>query len=168
MPFRLLPDRTVASSVARLGFAAGVALLLAGCDMFGGGGGGGGLAPGLTAGMDSPSASLDRGAAFGVLNQYRGSVGAGALTDDPSLDAQAQSLAQAYAKADKAPAAPAGLVGMRGSAGYSNFAETFSGWRNSPADAAVLAAAGAHRAGLAAVYDSTSTYGVYWILVLAG
>ena len=149
-----------------LRFAGAVAVIavLAGCAETGGGGG---LAPGLTAGMDAPGASLDRPTAFGVLNQYRAHAGAGPLTDDPSLDATAQSLAQAYAKADKAPAMPAGITGLRASAGYANFAETFSGWRNTPGDAAVLATAAARRGGLAAVYDANSTYGVYWILVLA-
>jgi hypothetical protein len=159
--------RYMASSLLPRLAAVALMVALSGCDMFGNGGGGGGsLAPGLTAGMDRPGASLDRPTAFGVLNQYRATVGAGPLTDDPSLDAQAQGLAQAYAKTDKAPPMPAGLVGMRGSAGYANFAETFSGWRNSPADAAILGSAKATRGGLAAVYDATATYGVYWIFVL--
>jgi uncharacterized protein YkwD len=56
---------------------------------------------------------------------------------------------------------------MRVSAGYANFAETFSGWRNSPADAAAIADASATKAGLGVAYDANSTYGVYWVLVLA-
>jgi hypothetical protein len=151
----------------RLALACGLLAALAGCVGFGDSGGGG-LAPGLTASMATPGANLDRPSALGLLNQYRGTVGAPALTDDPSLDAQAQSLAAAYARSGKAPAMPAGLLGMRASAGYANFAETFSGWRNSPADAAVLGTAGARRAGLAAVYDPSSAYGVYWMLILAG
>ena len=63
-------------------------------------------------------------------------------------------------------ALPTGSTGLRASAGYANFAETFSGWRNTPGDAAVLADGKSTRAGLATVYDPNSTYGVYWILVL--
>ncbi|HTJ57197.1 MAG TPA: CAP domain-containing protein [Devosiaceae bacterium] len=161
--------RKIPAPVRRIALAAlvvaGLAPALAGCDMFGTSGGGE-LSPGLTASMSSPGASLDRATALDLINQYRGTVGASALTDDPSLDAQAQSLAATYAKNDKAPTAPSGIVGLRASAGYANFAETFSGWRNSPADAAVLASAQGTRAGIATVYDPNSTYGVYWILVL--
>jgi len=148
----------------RLAGALAVVALLGACADTGSGGG---LAPGLTASMDSPGASLDRPTAFGMLNQYRAHAGAGPLSDDPSLDATAQSLAQAYAASGKAPALPAGITGLRASAGYANFAETFSGWRNTPGDAAVLATPTAQRGGLAAIYDPNSTYGVYWILVLA-
>jgi len=154
----------------RIVFAAAALLLLgglAGC-MGMDSGGGGGLPAGLTATMDSPGASLDRPTALAVVNQYRSTTGAPPLTGDASLDAEAQTLAAAYAKTGKAPALPAGLVGIRASAGYNTFAETFSGWRNSPADAAVLGAARARRAGLAVAYDPGSSYGVYWILLLAG
>jgi hypothetical protein len=143
--------------------AAALALTLAGCGELEGGG----LAPGLVASMDAPGASLDRPTAIGVVNQFRATTGAPALTEDPSLDAQAQTLALAYSKTGSAPALPAGVTGLRASAGYTDFAETFSGWRNSPADAAVLGDAKTSRAGLAVVYDPNSTYGVYWILVLA-
>jgi hypothetical protein len=128
----------------------------------------GGLAPGLVASMEAPGANLDRPAAFGLLNQYRGTAGAPALSDDAALDATAQSLAQRYAATGTAPSLPPGVTAMRVSAGYANFADTFSGWRNSPPDAAVLASRTASRAGLAAVYDPRSTYGVYWVLLLAG
>mgnify|MGYP003115742043 CR=1 FL=1 len=62
-----------------------------------------------------------------------------------------------------------GLVttNMRLSAGYTNFAETFSGWRNSPADADVLAQGDARRAGFAAVYEPNSAYGAHWVMLLA-
>jgi len=162
MSLTLSPNR---ARLATLVAAATLVPMLGACDLMGGGGGGA-LSPGLTNSMASPTASLDRPTALGVIDQYRGTVGAGALADDPSLDAQAQTLAAAYAKTDKAPTMPAGVTGLRASAGYSNFAETFSGWRNSPNDAAVLGDAKATRAGLATVYDPNSTYGVYWILVL--
>ena len=159
MPFM---RRHVTTGGLRLAVAAGLVAVLAGCgEMVGGG-----MAPGLVASMDTPGATLDRASSLSMINQFRGTTGAGALSDDPALDAQAQSLAQAYAKSDKAPALPPGASGIRASAGYANFAETFSGWRNSPADAAVLGDTKSRRAGLAAVYDAHSTYGVYWILVL--
>ena len=90
----------------------------------------------------------------------------GQLAADATLDASAQSLAAAYAQSGTAPKSPAGAVGMRTSAGYPNFAETFSGWRNSPADAAVLNERAASKAGIGVAYDPNSTYGVYWVLLL--
>jgi hypothetical protein len=128
----------------------------------------GGLAPGLVAQMDAPGANLDRASAIGIVNQYRATVGAKALTDDTSLDATAQSLASQYASTGTAPKLPPGATAIRVSAGYNTFAETFSGWRNSPADASALATATATRAGIATIYDPKSTYGIYWVLVLAG
>ena len=65
------------------------------------------------------------------------------------------------------PTRPAGTTNMRLSAGYTNFAETFSGWRNSPADADVLAQGDARRAGFAAVYEPNSAYGAHWVMLLA-
>lgn len=146
--------------------AAGVlAVALAACTGFGGG------APtalpvGLSAPMDQPNAQLDTAAALGIINSYRATVGAPALAADASLDAQAQTLASQYASTGAAPAAPGDAAAMRLSAGYSTFAETFSGWRNSPADAAVLAERGATRAGVAVAYNPNSTYGVHWVLLL--
>lgn len=149
--------------LARAVLGAGLAIALAACGETAGG-----LAPGLVASMATPGAALDRASALDLLNQYRGTTGAGALADDASLDAVALTLARQYAATGAAPKLPPGAAAIRVSAGYGNFAETFSGWRNSPPDAAVLASPGARRAGLAAVYDATSTYGVYWVLLLAG
>ncbi len=149
-------------SAAPAAFAVALSLALAGCS-----GGGAALSGGLTARMDQPGASLNRGEALGILNHYRATAGAGALTADAGLDSTAQGLAAAYAASGNAPALPAGAIGMRVSAGYANFAETFSGWRNSPADAAAIANASATKAGLGVAYDANSTYGVYWVLVLA-
>lgn len=142
--------------------AATLALALAGCMS----GGGGGLAPGLVARMDQPGANFDRATALAILNDYRSSTGTAPLAADSGLDANAQTLAAAYAKTGRAPIMPAGAVAMRLSAGYATFAETFSGWRNAPADAPVLAAGSATRAGLGVAYDANSTYGVYWVLLL--
>ena len=157
-------DRVIATKLiaaAPAAFALVAIAALAGCSS--------GMAPlsgGLTARMDQPGASLNRAEALGILNAYRSTTGAGALSADAGLDTTAQQLAAAYAASGTAPALPAGAIGMRVSAGYANFAETFSGWRNSPADAAAIADASARRAGLGVAYNANSTYGVYWVLVL--
>jgi uncharacterized protein YkwD len=128
--------------------------------------GGGSLSGGLTAPMDRPGASLNRADALAILNDYRRTTGTAAMRADPLLDAMAQDLAAGYAQSGKAPSLPPGAVALRVSAGYTTFAETFSGWRNSPPDAAVLADRAATRAGLGVTYNANSTYGVYWVLVL--
>ena len=143
--------------------AAGLAAsALAGCSA----GGGGALSAGLSQRMDQPGASLNRTEALGIVNHFRAASGSGQLTADANLDAMAQSLANAYAQSGTSPKRPDGSVGMRTSAGYPNFAETFSGWRNSPEDAAVLNERTATRAGVAVAFDPKSTYGVYWVLLL--
>ncbi len=128
--------------------------------------GGGGLAPGLVAQIATPGAQMDRQAALQIINQYRATRGAAPLAPDAALDAQAQSIATQYASSGNPPARPADAAAMRLSAGYTNFAETFSGWRNSPADANVLAQGDARRAGFAAVYDPNSAYGTHWVMLL--
>ena len=150
-----------------LQLAAGLATaaLLAGC--VGGPSGGGGLAPGLTQAINTPGAQMDRGAALSIVNQYRSVRGVAALAPDQGLDAQAQTIASQYANSGTPPSLPSGLTAMRLSAGYENFAETFSGWRNSPADANVLASPTARRAGFAVVYNPSSAYGTHWVMVLA-
>jgi uncharacterized protein YkwD len=117
--------------------------------------------------MDQPGASLDRVQALSLINQYRHSRGANALAGDASLDAIAQGLAGQYAATNNRPARPDSVQGLRISAGYASFAETFSGWRNSPEDAGFLTTSGVARAGLGVVYSPASTYGVHWVLVLA-
>jgi uncharacterized protein YkwD len=144
-------------------FATGLAMAVAGCSA---GGGGGALSAGLTQRMDQRGASLNRAEALGIVNHFRAASGSRQLVADASLDSQAQSLANAYAQSGTSPRRPEGSAGMRSSAGYPNFAETFSGWRNSPEDAAVLNERTATRAGLGVAYDPNSTYGVYWILLL--
>jgi uncharacterized protein YkwD len=127
----------------------------------------GGLPPGLSQRMDAKGAVLDRAQALAMVNQYRTSTGAPALTEDAALDASADALVLSYAKTGTQQAKPAGAVEVRYSAGYYNFAETFSGWRNSPADSAALTLASATKAGIAAHYDPNSSYGVYWVLLLS-
>ena len=123
------------------------------------------LSPGLSARMDQPGASLDRAQAIGMINAYRATNGLPALTPDAALDGTAQALANQYAQTGTPPRAPQELTVMKLSAGYATFAETFSGWRNSPADAVALKAT-AGKAGIAMAYNGSSTYGVHWVLVL--
>lgn len=141
-------------------------LTLAACSMGGGGSGTAiALAPGLAARMDQPGASLDRAQAIAIVNAYRATNGLAALTPDAALDGTAQALANQYAQTGTPPRAPQELTVMKLSAGYATFAETFSGWRNSPADAVALKAT-ATKAGVAVAFNPTSTYGVHWVLVL--
>jgi len=150
---------------AVLGIALTAGLAVTGCSMMGGGSAPTGLHSGLTVRMDQPGAVLDKVQAVNLVNAYRATRGVAPLTPDTGLDGTAQALANQYAQTGTAPATPQGLVVMKLSAGYATFAETFSGWRNSPADASGLAA-GASKAGIAAAYNAASGYGVYWVLVL--
>ena len=145
----------------RAALPAAFAMTLAACSS-----GGGGLSPGLAARMDLPHAQLNRAEAIGTINNFRTTSGAPAVTEDAGLDATAQALASQYAKTGKQPPKPTGAVQIRYSAGYFTFAETFSGWRNSPQDAPALTDRSASKAGVAAVYDANSPYGVYWVIVL--
>lgn len=148
------------SALTRAAIPVVLAASLAACSS------GGALSPGLAARMDIPGAQLNRVEALGIVNNYRATSGAAALADDASLDATAQALAAQYAKTGKQPAKPVGAIQIRYSAGYFTFAETFSGWRNSAADAAALVDRTATRAGVASAYDPNSPYGVYWVLIL--
>jgi uncharacterized protein YkwD len=142
-----------------------LALPLAACSMMGGGGSTSiALAPGLSARMDQPNATLDRAQAVSIVNAYRATNGLPALASDAGLDGTAQALVTQYAATGIAPRTPAGLT-MKLSAGYATFGETFSGWRNNPADAAGMTAS-ATKAGVAAAFNADSSYGVYWVLVL--
>ena len=134
-------------------------LTLVACSMGGGGGGSTAiaLAPGLSARMDQPGATLDRVQAISMINAYRATTGMGALTPDAALDGTAQALADQYAQTGTPPKTPQGLAVMKLSAGYATFAETFSGWRNNGADS---------KAGVAVAFNPSSSYGVYWVLVL--
>jgi uncharacterized protein YkwD len=129
-------------------------------------GGGGGLPQGLSQTMDTPGAQLNRTDAFNIINQYRVSLGAPPLVDDPSLDASAQAAVTAYAKTGRQTPKPEGTIQIRYSAGYSTFAETFSGWRNAPQDSAALTDKTATRGGLAVTYEAASPYGVYWAMIV--
>lgn len=115
--------------------------------------------------MDQPNARLDSEQAIALVNAYRATRGMAPLVADAGLNGTAQALASQYAQTNVAPSKPQALVQMKLSAGYSTFAETFSGWRNNAADAIGLAAP-ATKAGLAVAFNPTSSYGVYWVLVL--
>jgi uncharacterized protein YkwD len=151
------------AALARIALAGVLAAGLAACSM---GGGGGQLSPGLSAPMNQPGAKLNRVEALFLLNDFRRSRGAADVRGDTLLDSTAQSLATSYAKTGAQPALPAGAIVMRLSAGYTTFAEAFSGWRAVPADAAAIADPTGKRAGLGVAYEPNSTHGVYWVLVL--
>jgi uncharacterized protein YkwD len=140
-------------------FALVLGLVIASCSATG-------LSPGLTARLDHPGASINRADALAIVNDYRRSAGLGPLLPDPSLDAVAQDLAQQYARNGRQPSKPQGALDVRYSAGYPTFAEVFSGWRNSEADAKMLALQNATRAGIGGFYTENSPYGAYWTLVL--
>ncbi len=155
---------SVVNAITRIAAAGALVALVAACSF--GGGGGQPLSPGLSAPMNQPGATLSRVEALFLLNDYRRAQGAADVRGDTILDNTAQSLATAYAKTGNAPALPAGAIAMRNSAGYVSFAETFSGWRSVPTDAAVMADPSAKRAGLGVAYEANSTHGVYWVLLL--
>ncbi len=125
------------------------------------------LSPGLSAPMNLPGAKLSRVEAIFLLNDYRKQNGAGDLRGDSVLDSTAETLATNYAKSGTPPTLPPGIAQVRISAGYATFAEAFSSWRASPADAAAMADPTVKRVGLAAHYEPNSANGVYWVLLLA-
>jgi uncharacterized protein YkwD len=145
---------------------AAAALTLAACSGFGGPAPTTALSAGLSARMDQPGARLDTAEAIGIINAYRSSVGTSAVSNDPALQATAQSLADQYASSGTSPRTPDGVVAIRSSAGYATFADTFSGWRNSSNDAQALTSGAATRAGVAMAFNPSSAYGIHWVLVL--
>ena len=155
---------SISKSIAAPALALLLAIPLAACSMGGGGSASIALAPGLSARMDQPNATLDRSQAVGLVNSYRATLGLAALTPDSGLDGTAQALVNQYASTGVAPKTPAGVT-MKLSAGYATFGETFSGWRNNPADAAGMTAP-ATKAGIAVAFNGQSSYGVYWVLIL--
>ncbi|WP_051332732.1 CAP domain-containing protein [Cucumibacter marinus] len=137
------------------------------------------LSPGLTARLDQPGATLDRNAAIELVNQYRASRGLNAVTLDAAVTNSATIAANTYARTGEIEKGRAELGALddrvpgdgrateKVSAGYPSFGETFSGWRNNPNDAEALAAPWATKAGLAAVYNASSPYGTYWVIILS-
>jgi uncharacterized protein YkwD len=150
------------TTLARFVVVAGMAAVLAACSSTGGG-----LSPGLTERMDSGTAQLNTGDAIGIINSYRSTVGVTPLIEDPALSAQAATIAANYARTGRQAAKPEGTSEIRYSAGYSTFAETFSGWRNSNQQSLVMSGSSVTRAGIAVVYEENSPYGVYWVVIVA-
>jgi uncharacterized protein YkwD len=148
------------TTLARIALVAAFAATAAGCST------GGQLSSGLTARMDQGGAQLNKAEAIGIINHYRSTVGVGPLTEDPVLSATAATMAAAYAKTGRQASKPDGTIEIRYSAGYPTFAETFSGWRNSGQDSQVMSGGSATRAGIAVVYEPTSPYGVYWVVIV--
>jgi hypothetical protein len=109
--------------IARILAAASLIALLAACSM----GGGAALSPGLTTPMNQPGAQLNRVEALFLLNDFRRSQGAADVRGDTLLDSTAQTLATNYSKTGAQPLLPPGALVMRLSAGYTTFAEVFSG-----------------------------------------
>lgn len=130
------------------------------------------LPVGLTASMARPGAQLDRQEAIGLINQYRAANNLPQLSLTTELNALATEAAARYAS-DGNNNGAAALVAERSqgsalfSAGYTNFAETFSGWRGSSRDAKTLLIPNATKAGLAVNYNPNSSYGAHWVLVVA-
>ncbi|MEO7223083.1 MAG: CAP domain-containing protein [Devosia sp.] len=148
------------TTLARFAIAAILAISLAACSSTR-------LSDGLTQRMDSGTAQLNSGEAIGIINSYRSTVGVGALMEDPALSAQAKTIAANYAKTGRQATKPEGTSEIRYSAGYSTFAETFSGWRNSDQKSLVMSGTSVTRAGIAVVYEENSPYGVYWVVIVA-
>jgi uncharacterized protein YkwD len=147
------------TTLARLAFAALVAVTLAACSSTR-------LSDGLTQRMDSGTAQLNKAEAIGIINSYRATVGVGPLVEDPSLTAMADTAARNYAKTGRQATKPEGTSEIRYSAGYATFAETFSGWRNSGQQSLVMSGSSVTRAGIAVVYEENSPYGVYWVVIV--
>ncbi len=125
------------------------------------------LPSGLTARMDHAGANLDRAEALLLISQFRASRGARPLVSDPDLNATAQNMANRYASSSARPPKPgANVIHMRLSAGYSSFAQTFSGWRGRTEDANIIADPNVTSAGLGVAYSANSSYGVHWVLLL--
>jgi len=125
---------------------------------------------GLTASMARPGAQLDKQQAIGLINQYRAANGLSALVLSSNLNSTANEAAARYAK-DGNNNGAAALIAERTngaalfSAGYTNFAETFSGWRNASRDAKTLLQPNAKTAGLAVIYNANSNFGAHWVFI---
>jgi len=132
--------------------------------------------------MASPVAELDAATAASMISGYRQNNGLGAVTIDPALMQMAQAQAQGMAARDKVDSDQKGAFAKRMkaagfdsksaveniSAGYHTLAEAFSGWRDSPPHRrANMLKAGVTRMGIAAVYQPSSKYKVFWALIMA-
>ncbi len=139
----------------------------------------GSLSPGAAEKL--AAVSLDPAAAGRILNAYRASNGLGAVRPDPRLMGMAQRQADAIAKANALSHDAAGAFGSRVEAaglnsaraaenlggGYFSTEEAFAGWRQSSAHNANMLMPEATRYGIALAKDPRTSYGAWWVLVLA-
>ena len=138
--------------------------MLAACST---GGGGTPLSQGLSQRMDQPGASLNRAEALGIVNSYRGTVGAGALRADAESRCHGAGPGPAV-RIERHLAQDAGRRGddrrqRRLSQLRRDLLRLAQQHRPTPRSSPSRSAT---RAGVAAVYDANSTYGVYWVLLL--
>ncbi|MEP4768700.1 MAG: CAP domain-containing protein [Roseibium sp.] len=126
---------------------------------------------------------VDAATAAQMISQYRINNGLSPVTSDAQLNSIAQTQANAMAAAGTVRASlaqnlkletrmatigePKTAAAENVSAGYRNFAEAFSGWRDSPKHNKVLLTRDATRLGIATAYSSTAKHKVFWSLVLA-
>lgn len=150
---------TATTTIQRLALIAALTLGLTACTSTG-------LPGGLSQRMDQPGAQLNRTDAVNIVNQFRQTSGAAPLVESGDLDAIAQNLAAQYGKSGIAPNRPQGVVEIRLAAGTATFAETFSGWRNSAADAKALGNPAATQVGIGVLYSENTPYGTYWVILL--
>lgn len=150
---------TATTTIQRLALIALLALGLAACTSTG-------LPGGLTQRMDQVGAQLNRADAVNIVNQFRRESGIAPLVESGDLDAIAQNLAAQYGKSGIAPNRPQGVVEIRLAAGSATFADTFSGWRNSAADAKALNNPAASQVGIGVFYSENTPYGTYWVILL--
>jgi uncharacterized protein YkwD len=131
--------------------------------------------------LASPVAQLDADAAASMISGYRQNNGLGPVTLDPALMQLAQTQASGMAARDKLDHDAKGDFAKRMkaagfdpkvtveniSAGYHTLAEAFSGWRDSPPHRTNMLKPGVTRMGIAAVYQPSSKYKVFWALIMA-
>ncbi len=125
------------------------------------------LSPGLSDRMDVAGAQLNRSDSIAIINHLRITKGVARLSLDTDLNEKAQKLANQYGATGVSPKKPKGVAQIRTSAGYVNFAQTFSGWRNEKVSEEVLIDANYSRAGIGVAYAANSKSGTYWVLLLA-
>lgn len=125
--------------------------------------------------------SLDPASAGRILNAYRASNGLGPVKPDPRLMAMAQRQADAMAAQNALSHDAGGSFGARVQAagidsaraaenlggGYFSTEEAFAGWRQSSGHNANLLMKEATRYGIALAKDPRTSYGAWWVLVVA-
>lgn len=124
---------------------------------------------------------VDAKIAASMISGYRKNNGLGPVSLDSGLAQIAEQQARAMARRDKLDHNAGGSLAdrMKASgyrykvgaenigAGYHTLAEAFSGWRDSPPHRANMLLKDVTRVGIAAIYEPSSKYKVFWALVLA-